>query len=345
MTYKDEYMNFQFGEFDSEQFNTYIVRNGEKLSFFNEDKKGVEQYSTSNKNFVYYGGATYNVKSKEVSMVAICNNRDEFKHIMTYLAAGKREKLTFGYQQDWCYDAVITNVSAATFHDDGRELVVEWKVTFGLYGNGEAIWNNFASYEFGAIKENGNYYLFGDTIDNDLWLPIIIPSKNVNTYYLFSQGNGYNYINIAQNNAINDYYIKINGKYVCQYSFTKPESVRIKGKIGTYKNGSGEFLESLSDNGYNNGLLWFKQEWEIIEVKDVSVLRQYDKYLYIQVDSQKRIRTYITNIDANPIESYKDTDFNQADIKYQILALPTILEVSQTFDVWDTIEIEKHNNF
>lgn len=172
MVYKDEYMDFQFGEFNSQEYNTYIVRNGEKLSFFSEDKKGVEQYSTSNKNFVYYGGAAYNVKTKEVSMIAICRNRNEFKKIMTYLTTGKREKLTFGYQQDWCYDAVITNVTAATFHNDGKELLVEWKVTFGLYGNGEAIWNNFASYEF--ISTDGKAEKYETSVDNELGLPLIV---------------------------------------------------------------------------------------------------------------------------------------------------------------------------
>ena len=135
---QDKYMKFTFGEFESEQFNTYIVRNGEKLSFFNEDNTGVEQFSTSNKNFVYYGGASYGVKSKEVSMMAICNSRDEFKIIMKYLETGKREFLTFGYEPNWSYDAVITKVSAATFHD-GNSLLIEWKVTFGLYGNGGAV--------------------------------------------------------------------------------------------------------------------------------------------------------------------------------------------------------------
>lgn len=105
-------------------------------------------------------------------MIAICGNKNEFKKIMTYLATGKREKLTFGYQQDWCYDAVITNVTAATFHDDGKELLVEWKITFGLYGNGEAIWNNFASYEF--ISTDGKAEEYETSVDNELGLPLIV---------------------------------------------------------------------------------------------------------------------------------------------------------------------------
>lgn len=342
----DEYMNFQFGEFDSQVHNTYIVRNGEKLSFFNEDKKGVEQYSTSNKNFVYYGGATYNVKTKEVSMIAFCGNRNEFKKIMTYLATGRREKLTFGYQQDWCYDAVITNVTAATFHDDGRELLVEWKVTFGLYGNGEAIWNNLASYEFGS-KIWDEDITPEHSIDNDLGLPLLIPIGTTNSYYLFSQGNGYNYININQDNITGVYYIKLNNEYICQYNFGDNNiGIRIQGRIWTYKNASGEFLESIDKdkNGYNNGMLWFRND--VIEVfEECPIADNYQGYLMVAYTGGKfyawETQEEGESVDWKLIYQEKDPGLHS---QYIIIS-PVVLELSRKFESQDWIEIEKHNNF
>lgn len=353
----DKYTQFQFGEFNSIEYNTYIVRNGEKLSFFNEDKKGVEQYSTSNKNFVYYGGATYNVKSKEVSMVAICGNRDEFRKIMTFLNTGRRERLVFGEDEDWNYDAVITNVSAATYYDDGRELVVEWKVTFGLFGDGEAYWRNLSSYTFGDNIEN--------SIDNDLGLPLIVPANaNPNsdwyyTYYLFSQGNGHNYITLEHDITVTDttkYEIYLNcdnstseEKRMCSY--TLPEEtlqIHINGKVGAYKNAN-KFLEAYDVNGFNEGRMWFKNK--IIEnFSNEPNLEDYNGKLLIEYNGdaeEGKIRVYLINITENsinktPIYSSPGDSFDAT--QYTIIS-PVILKLTYQLQNNDKIYIEKHNNF
>ena len=282
MIYRDKYTDFQFGEFNSIDYNTYIVRNGEKLSFFSEDKKGVEQYSTSNKNYVYYGGATYNVKSKEVSMIAICENKEQFKKIMTFLSTGRREKLTFWYQPDWCYDAVITNVTQGEFHDDGRELLIEWKVTFGLYGDGEAIWTNFAHYEF--VSKNGDEEEYKNSIDNEHGLPLLAywgQEDDMYVYYLFSQGNWKNYLNIHQTISFTGstiYEIRLDDKTKCRYTFKNKniteinnQNIDIIGRVWTYMDGFGKFLEEVDDswNWYNEWMLYFTndiiEKWNYIE--------------------------------------------------------------------------------
>lgn len=89
---------------------------------------------------------------------------------------------------------------------------------------------------------------------------------------MLSQGNGHNYININQNNISGIYTIQLNDEVKCYYKFNTSTNIRIKGYVGTYKDSGGEFLESVdkSGNGYNEGMIYFTNDFLDIENDDLN---------------------------------------------------------------------------
>ena len=154
-------------------------------------------------------------------------------------------------------------------------------------------------------------------------------------YYLFSQGNGYNYLNIYQDNITGKYSLKLNGQQKCLYNFSEKVNVQINGRIGTYKN-SLKFLEEYDKEGYNEGMIWFKHDYlKVFETNpNNEILKGHDGDLlitYYKSSNKVQIEKIKVNegaVSTNGIRVLYDFTPQEKEKIVWTVVSPVILEIS-----------------